>query len=203
MKKKILSILLAMLGLMSLSVTSFSDDAQLNSTAETAVIVGTDTLGYIDLASCRDVLGEPQIDNVYNFAAITSTDQFNLARITILYENCGNNSDFNAVKGYILNQYNSKSSDDDRYNYKVLAEEQAEVGGLPAYKISAEKGDLYGFCDTYSYVSYVFGNTANGFVHIQVVAPKDGWKDENGNPFRPSIADLCAVVENTYSRTRP
>ena len=201
--KKILCILLALLALPSLSLPSFSEDAPLNSAVETAIIVGNDTLGYINLASCGDVLGEAQIDNTYNFAAISSTDRYNLARITILYENCGNNSNFNAVTAYIRNQYNSKASDDDRYNYKILAEEQAEVGGLPAYKISAEKGDLYGFCDTYSYVSYVFGNTANGFVHVQLVAPKDGWKDDYGNAFRPSIADLCCIVENTYSKTRP
>ena len=188
--KKNLSLLLALLMLLALPVSAFASDT----------IFGTDTLGYFDYASVRDVLGEAQIDSVYNFASISSTDQYNLARITVLYENCGNNTDFNAVTGYIRAQYNTRPADDDRFNYKVLSEENIQLGGMPAFKISAEKGDLYGFCDTYSYISYVLANSASGFVHIQVVAPKDGWKDDNGNPFRPSLDDLCSMIESTYTR---
>ena len=149
------------------------------------------------------MLGEPQADYVYNFVIVSSSDQYNLARIMITYESCGSNSDFNAVTGYIRNQYTSRASDDDRYNYSNLKEENIVLGGMPAYKISAEKGDLYGFCDTYSYVSYAFANSVNGFVHIQLVAPKEGWKNSDGSDFRPTIAELSAIVENTYTRTRP
>lgn len=195
--KKFLSILMALLVLLSLTVFSFADDLP------GATVVGNETLGYIDFASCRDVLGEPQADYVYNFVIVSSSDQYNLARIMITYESCGSNSDFNAVKGYIRNQYTSRASDDDRYNYSNLKEENIVLGGMPAYKISAEKGDLYGFCDTYSYVSYAFANSVNGFVHIQLVAPKEGWKNSDGSDFRPTIAELSAIVENTYTRTRP
>lgn len=191
--KKNLPILLALLMLLALPVSAFASDTT----------IGNDTLGYFDFASCSEVLGEVQIDNTYNFATVSSTDQYNLARIMVIYESCGNNSDFNSVTGYIRNQYTSKASDDDRYNYSNIKEEQIQLGGLPAFKISAEKGDMYGFCDTYSYISYALANGVNGFVHIQLVAPKVGWKDVNGNDFRPSIDELSAMVESTYTRTRP
>ena len=109
--KKFLSILMALLVLLSLTVFSFADDLP------GATVVGNETLGYIDFASCRDVLGEPQADYVYNFVIVSSSDQYNLARIMITYESCGSNSDFNAVTGYIRNQYTSRASDDDKYNY--------------------------------------------------------------------------------------
>ena len=44
----------------------------------------------------------------------------------ITYESCGSNSDFNAVTGYIRNQYTSRASDDDRYNYSNLKEEKEQ-----------------------------------------------------------------------------
>ena len=76
------------------------------------------------------------------------------------------------------------------------------LDGLPAYKISGEKGDMYGFCDTYCYVSYAFANSANGFVHIQLVAPKEGWKNDDGSAFRPTVDELSSMIESTYTRTR-
>lgn len=191
--KKYGSLLLALLALLSLSASAFAG----------STTFGNDTLGYIDFASCGELFGEAQIDNTYNFATVSSNDQFSLARITVIYENCGYNSDFNAVTGYIRNQYNSKPCDDDKYNFKVLSEENTTLAGLPAFKITAEKGDLYGFCDTYSYVSYALANSSAGFVHIQVVAPKDGWKNADGSDFHPTIDELCAIIENTYTRTRP
>ena len=191
--KKILSMLLALLMFSVLAVSAFAD---------TATTAGTDTLGYIDFASCRDVLGEAQVDDAYNFMIVSSSDSLNLARIMITFEDAGNNTDFNAVKAYILNQYTAKAFDDDRYNYTNIVEEQVELGGLPAYKISAEKGDVYGFCDTCSYVSYALANSAGGFVHILLAAPKD-WKNDDGTDFHPTIAELSAIIENTYTRTRP
>ena len=188
--KKILSMLLALLMLSALAVSAFAD---------AGTTAGTATLGYIDYAACGNVLGEAQVDDVYNFMIVSSTDSANLARIMVTYESAGNNTDFNTVKGYIRNQYTSKASDDDRYNYRNIVEEQIELGGLPAYKISAEKGDMYGFCDTCCYVSYALANSANGFVHILLAAPKD-WKNDDGTDFHPTIDELTAIVESTYTR---
>ncbi len=61
---------------------------------------------------------------------------------------------------------------------------------------------MYGFCDTYCYVSYAFANSANGFAHIQLVAPKEGWKNDDGSAFRPTVDELSSMIESTYTRTR-
>lgn len=191
--KKILSVLFVLMMVLYLMAVCFAD---------TETSVGTDTLGYFDYASLRDVLGEAQVDDVYNFMIVSSSDSSGLARIMVTYESAGNNPDFNAVKIYIRNQYTSKACDDDRYNFSNIKEEETTLGGLPAYKISGEKGDMYGFCDTYCYVSYAFANSANGFVHIQLVAPKEGWKNEDGSAFRPTVDELSSMIESTYTRTR-
>ena len=116
--KKNLSMLLALLMFSVLAVSAFAD---------TATTAGTDTLGYIDFASCKDVLGEAQVDDAYNFMIVSSSDSLNLARIMITFEDAGNNTDFNAVKAYIRNQYTAKAFDDDRYNYTNIVEEQVEL----------------------------------------------------------------------------
>ncbi len=194
--KKFLSAFFAVLMLLALPVFSLAENS--GDGADTKV--GTRTLGYFDYAACRDHLGNPQSDESYHFASVSSTDSLNLARIVVNYERCGNNSDFSAVTGFIRNEYLSRPYDDDQYNYTILGEEEIEIGGMRAYKISAEKGDLYGFCNGYSYVSYALANSADGFVHIQLVAPKDGWKNEDGTDFHPTIAELCSVIETTYTK---
>ena len=85
--------------------------------------------------------------------------------------------------------------------YHNIETSEFELDGRPAFKLTGEVDD--GVREQLLFAVYVTTNAAGGFVRMNVNAPNNEGADANGNPDIIGIENLCAVIENTYTRTQP
>ena len=186
------------------NINSFNILIHLNK--EPVTSAGKETLGWIDFSSFADVLTEVGINKVEEIMSVS--DKANLANIQLRLLRLGDyNPSFEDIRDEYIRKYHydavGKEIPEAENVYKNLKDTELELDGVPAYKFSFEIPDTMGRCETLSCAVYVTTNAAGECVRINAYAPKEGFPDADGNPYRPGIEDLCAIIENTYTRIEP
>lgn len=173
--------------------------------AEVITIAGEEELGWIDFSSCSDVLKKPRYSPEEKILTISSSNGLCGISMRLLLEYVNTNSSLSDVSSHILRNYtlyNDGTPIPDSENiYHNIETSEFELDGRPAFKLKGEADD--GVHEQLLFAVYVTTNAAGDFVRINVNAPKNEGADANGNPDIIGIEDLCAVIENTYTRTQP
>lgn len=163
---------------------------------EESVIFGNDTLGWLDLGAYKDyVRGTGNEADIMQVIARGSEGGLIQAE-TLTFSN---EPDYAYVCDYLRSYYSRDTFTGKDYENKD--EWEITLDGMPALKVYGERDDSRHEGGVLSCVGYITQNAAGDYIIYKLSAPKD-LMDENGEVYRPTIQDLCDIVETTFRRTK-
>ena len=170
---------------------------------EIITTAGKESLGWIDFSSCGDILKEPYYAPMEEYMSIASSDGRTGISIRLL-EYGDQKPDLEKVSNDLLRKYTidnlGKPMQDSENPYHDVESTMIELDRRPAFKITFWIDHPYEEKSMVLYAVYTTENAAGGFVKISASVVEDREKEAAG-PGHHGIADLCAIVENTYTRS--
>lgn len=172
------------------------ETAQSTPAEEESILFGNDSLGWLDLGAWNDIVRGTE-NSADIMQVIARGKEGGLIQAETL--NFSEERDYAYVCDYLRSRYTRDSFSGKEYQNKE--EWELTLDGMPALKIYGEREDTKTEGKIVSCVGYITNNAAGDWIIYQLTAPKD-WKDADGNDYRPTIQDLCDIVEKTFRREK-
>ena len=163
--------------------------------ATESILFGNDTLGWLDLGAYKGIVkGGTNESSLMQVIAVGKEGGLIQAE-TLTFSN---EPDFDYACDYLRSLYSHDSFTGKDYENKD--EREITLDGMPALRVYGEREDTRNEGRILSCAGYITQNAAGDYIIYKLTAPKD-LKDENGDVYRPTIEDLCSIVETTFRRS--